>query len=63
MEINKIIKQARINAGLSQQRLSELSGIRKASISEFETGKRQLYVNNLSKLMDVLNLIISKHEN
>ena len=39
----KTLKEARIEKGLKQETLSELTGITQATISQLETGKRRPY--------------------
>lgn len=57
--IHKKILQTRKELGLTQQELSDRSGVRTAAISGFETGKTDLKVNeSLIKIMKVLKLQI-----
>lgn len=46
------IKQARKEAGLSQQELSEAIGIQQAQVSKWETGKAVPYTSTLAKISE-----------
>ena len=52
--IGKRIAQIRMEAGLSQARLSELTGIAPGNIARIETGKYSTGVDLLSKIGDAL---------
>lgn len=58
--IREIIKVQRKELGFTQKKLAELSGVRKERISEFETGKGNTGIQLVEKLMNMLNLTISK---
>jgi len=60
MKINEVIKAARIEQNISQKELAEKIVVRKATISEFESGKHALGSDKLEVIMNVLNLTISK---
>lgn len=60
MKINEIIKAARIGKRITQKELAEKIGVRKATISEFESGKHAIGSNKLDAIMIFLNLTISK---
>lgn len=49
------IKELRTKKGLSQSKLSELSGVRKATISDIENGK-DFKVSTLFKILHCLGL-------
>jgi len=61
MKINETLKQARLNCGLSQKALAEKVGVRHATICDFENGKYQMLSGTIEKIMEILNLRISKH--
>lgn len=48
------------NQGLSQAEISEITEINKTSLSHFFSGKAQLQSDNFLKLLDVLNINLSK---
>lgn len=60
MKINKVIKTARIEQNMSQKELAEKIEVRKATISEFESGKHALGSDKLEAIMNALNLTFSK---
>ncbi len=49
------LRRARSAVGLSQRELSRLSGVRHATISEFETRKVDPYTKTVKKLAAVLD--------
>lgn len=58
MEINQILRKARIDQKLSQKKLSELSGIPVRTIQDYEAGKCKPKVDKLDKLVKALNMKI-----
>ena len=50
------LKAARLVRGLSQGDLAELSGLKPAAVSHFETGQRTPSLNNLIRLADALDV-------
>jgi transcriptional regulator with XRE-family HTH domain len=60
MELGKIIKIGRINAGMGQKDLGEALGVGIVTVSNWERGIRKPSLNQLSLLYKVLNL--SKNE-
>ena len=57
-EIIKIIKERRELLGMNQEYLAELSEIGIATLKRFESGKGNLTLNNLHKIVDVLGMDI-----
>ncbi|MBU1671328.1 MAG: helix-turn-helix domain-containing protein [Actinobacteria bacterium] len=53
-EIGKRIQKAREEAGLSQEELASALGITQSALSNYELGKRRLYLANLEQLAGVL---------
>lgn len=54
-----VIREARLRAGLTQQRLGEIVGVKAfpgAKISRWETGERKPDADYLLRLMDALEL-------
>ncbi len=53
-EIGKQIQQAREEKGYSQEYLAGLIGCSQSALSNYEKGKRRLYLSQLEKLIEVL---------
>lgn len=56
---NKIAKKIRIlrkSRGLTQQQLAELLGVQRATISNYEIGRRSPHIKELEKLADILGV-------
>jgi transcriptional regulator with XRE-family HTH domain len=53
-EIGYRITIAREEAGLNQKELAEILGISQATLSNYEKGKRRLYLSQLQKIADAL---------
>jgi len=56
--MNETIKLRRIQLNLTQQELSELSGVSQQLISQIENGKAQPSLRTITKLAEVLKLDI-----
>lgn len=54
MDIGKLIRQARVNQGLSMSALARLSGVPQSSISEIEAGKRQPSFDSVERIVSAL---------
>jgi len=54
-EIGYRITIAREEAGLNQKELAEILGISQASLSNYENGKRRVYLPQLENIAQVLN--------
>lgn len=54
LEVLKTLKQARIESNLSQQKLSDLTGVPQPEISRFESGDANPTLATLAKLTDAL---------
>lgn len=52
------IKAVRKQKGITQQRLSDVSGIDQSSISRMENGKQSISLNNLYLIADALEVSI-----
>lgn len=52
------IKELREKAGMSQQRLAELMGIKRPTISQIENGERKIYAEELIKLSEILGISV-----
>lgn len=57
MKIHEQIKQARLNAGLTQERLGELTGILRTNIITLESGRRSPGLKTLEKLAQALGCV------
>jgi len=53
-EIGHRIQQAREEAGLSQEELAGMMGCTQASLSNYELGKRRLYLTDLQRMGGLL---------
>lgn len=60
MKINEILSERRKSLGLTQKEVAEHIGVRNATISDFEKGKRNLGSDKLEQLLPVLQLTISE---
>jgi len=47
-----------MRAGISQQRLAEMLGVSRPTITQIENGKRKVSVNELVKLSEIFNLSV-----
>ena len=57
MEIGKLIKDARLAKGLTQEELGNLVGVQKSAIAKYENGRVvNIKRSTLRKLAEVLNL-------
>jgi len=56
MNLGDAIKQARINSGLNQVKLSNLCGLTPSSINQFEKGNRTPNLKSLTSILSVLKL-------
>ncbi len=55
--VGKVCKAQRVAQNISQSELSEISGVSKASITRFETGKGNISLLNFLALMEALNIL------
>ena len=56
---NKIAKKIRIlrkSRGLTQQQLADLLGVQRATISNYEVGRRSPHIKELEKIADILGV-------
>ncbi len=53
-DIGKKIQKAREDSGLSQEELAARLGVSQAALSNYELGKRRLYLANIQHIADVL---------
>ena len=58
-EIIKVIKERKDIFGINQEYLAELSEVGIATLKRFESGKGNITLNNLHKIVDVLGLEIN----
>lgn len=54
-EIGYRITIAREEAGMNQKQLAEILGISQATLSNYEKGKRRIYLTQLQKISNALN--------
>ena len=58
-EIIKVIKDRKDILGINQQYLADLSEVGLATLKRFESGKGNITLNNLRKIVNVLGLDIN----
>ncbi len=56
MEIGKVIKERRALLGISQQDLSDFSGVGISTVKDLERGKGNPSIETLKKILDVVGL-------
>lgn len=56
MEIGKVIKERRALLGISQQDLSDYSGVGISTVKDLERGKGNPSIETLKKILDVIGL-------
>lgn len=54
-EIGRKLQQAREEAGLSQEQLANMLGCAQSTLSNYEKGKRRLYLTQLEQIAEILN--------
>ena len=57
--ISSIIRNARLQAGLSQARLASLAGISQQAVQQMESGKRPVGINALQNVVNALNIEVN----
>lgn len=58
--IGNNIKYFRDKAGLTQETLSKAIGVSRASLANYESGKQAIYISDLYKIADTLNIDIKE---
>ncbi len=58
IHIGKKIKTVRDKADLTQESLADAIGVSRASIANYESGKQSIYISDLYKIADALNIEI-----
>jgi transcriptional regulator with XRE-family HTH domain len=56
IQIGGKLRQLRQDAGMSQQKLADLTGMVQPMINRFETGEREIYVDHAKKLAAVFGI-------
>lgn len=56
MRFSERLKHARMDRGLRQDELADLSGIHKTAVSHFESGRREPCLANLVRLVNALEV-------
>lgn len=54
-EIGRKLQLAREEAGLSQEQLASLIGCAQSTLSNYEKGKRRIYLTQLENIAEILN--------
>lgn len=54
-DIGRKLQQAREDAGLSQEQLAGMLGCAQSTLSNYEKGKRRLYLTQLENIAEILN--------
>lgn len=55
INIGQRIKELRVKIGMSQQRLAEILGVSRPTISQIENDERKIFANELIKLSEIFN--------
>lgn len=58
MDLGKILKEKRMEQGLSQQKLAEEAGVTKRAIVYWENGKKKMSVESADKVFRALHTSI-----
>lgn len=58
MEFGKILKEERIKQGLSQRKLAEAVGVTPRAIIYWESGQRQMNIENADRIFKALHISI-----
>ena len=57
-QLGHLLKEVRMNSKISQDQLSQLSGLRQAGVSLIESGSNGIRLGSLFKMLTALNLEI-----
>lgn len=60
--IHEFVKNVRIKKGISQSKLAEKTGVRRAAICNFENGKVSLNSKTLELIFDELKIILKENK-
>lgn len=58
MDLGKLVKEERVKQGMSQRKLAETAGVTPRAIIYWESGQRQMSVENADKVLKALHVSI-----
>jgi y4mF family transcriptional regulator len=58
INLSKVIRYHRIKSGLTQAELADMAGVGKNMVYEVEKGRLSIQLDNLMKILNILNLTI-----
>jgi transcriptional regulator with XRE-family HTH domain len=56
VRFGKKLREARLTAGVSQERLAELAGLHRTYVSSVERGRRNISIENIERLAEALGI-------
>jgi len=59
-EIGKRVRQYRLNKGLTQEKLAELSGLDQSYIGQMERGEKNITLSTLMKITNAMTISVSE---
>ena len=58
--LGESIRKVRINKGVSQEKLAELSGLHRTYVGAVERGERNISIDNIEKLCNALGVHVKE---
>ena len=59
MDYGNLLRQARMEHGISQQKLADISGVTKRSIAYWESGKQKMTIESAEKVFGALKVKVT----